>query len=900
VGLVSVGLLMVNVESFGMNRLLIVLILGLMVFGLVSAGEKVSVVILEDDVEQVEGFSVSSDDVEMEVTHEFSSVDGFVAEIDVEDLGKVKAKFGDDVFVEERRFGVMLDVSVPNIGGSDSWILQSEGVNLSGAGQTVCVIDTGVNYNHVALGGCYGDNDPDSSCRVLGGYDYIGDDDDPMDDHGHGTHVAGIVASNDSTYSGVAPDSKIIAMKVLDSSGFSESNADVLAAIDWCVANASRFNISVISMSLGDDGTYNSYCDGLSASWSSMINSAVSAGIPVVISSGNCDSGNQTCTDGVSFPACIENATRVGAVNDSDVLFYMRGALFQLMAPGRSIISSILAGGFGSRSGTSMAAPHIAGSFALMKQYVNLSSQVKSVDELESALNDSGVRLDDSSESGYNFTRINVKEALLSLDGDAADVALVFPVNNHVNLSVNYSFVCSAEDWQLSNLTFRIWNSSGVYYNSTNNLTGTSNESSFDLTDMPLGEYEWNCFVSDALGNLGSASSNSSLTIGYIEVSLNSPVNASYTGVNESEFNCSSRADASYELVNVTFRLWNSSGVLMKNETRNISGFDNSTIFNYTFLSDDVYLWDCVGVNNNSDEGDGVNYSVTYDSVVPSLNLTSLPSSETSSSVSKSFGFNVTDDNIANCSLVVNGVVSLTNSSVNVSLGQSFSQTFTPGTYVWNVNCSDLAGNVNASGENSFVITAPSSGSGGSSGGGGGGGGSSVKVVDVNEWEFWIGKSESLGAGDKMNFNLTSGNHSLEVKKVGNNSVDLVVMSDPVSLTLGIGEEVKLNLSSPDYYDLVVGLNGVLYGKANVSVKRIFSPIRDDSAEPDEVAEEERVFRITEDEEGFELVWVWVGLVVLGLIIGVFLNRKKVKGKDIKKKNGKQNKKVKTKAKRKR
>src|SRR3989338_1907740 len=99
-----------------------------------------------------------------------------------------------------------------------------------------------------------------SSCsKVIGGWDTVNNAANPEDDHGHGTHVAGIVTSSDTTYKGVAPDAKIVAIKALNSAG-SGLSSDIAAGIEWCVNNASSLNISVISMSIGGN-QYTSVCD---------------------------------------------------------------------------------------------------------------------------------------------------------------------------------------------------------------------------------------------------------------------------------------------------------------------------------------------------------------------------------------------------------------------------------------------------------------------------------------------------------------------------------------------------------------------------------------------------------------------------------------------------------------
>ena len=137
----------------------------------------------------------------------------------------------------------------------------------AGDGVKVAIIDTGIDYTHSDLNDSY-----------KGGYDFVNNDDDPMDDAGHGTHCAGIVAAEDNGAGvvGVAPEAYLYGVKVLDSGG-SGYWSDVIAGIDWSVQN----DMQIISTSLGG---------GSFASLWAACDAAYNAGIVVVASAGN--SGN--------------------------------------------------------------------------------------------------------------------------------------------------------------------------------------------------------------------------------------------------------------------------------------------------------------------------------------------------------------------------------------------------------------------------------------------------------------------------------------------------------------------------------------------------------------------------------------------------------------------------------
>ncbi|MFA6461992.1 MAG: S8 family serine peptidase [Candidatus Woesearchaeota archaeon] len=260
--------------------------------------------------------------------------------------------------------------------------------------------------------------------KVIGGWDTYNNDADPKDDHGHGTHVAGIIASEDPVYRGVAPGAKLVAVKALSASG-SGYSSDVVAGIDWCNGNAQKYGISIISMSLGCDGYgcthYQDYCT--QDLTSQVINQSYQRGISVFIAA-----GNSGWTNGISNPACVPNAIPVGGVNENDAIVYNRGNLLKILAPGTNIMSTTLNSGWRSLSGTSMATPHAAGSAALLQQYWKQSTgEPTSPSQLQLLLFNRGKTVYDSG-SGLNFSRIDIYNSILP--------KIIFSSDNSLNNSI--------------------------------------------------------------------------------------------------------------------------------------------------------------------------------------------------------------------------------------------------------------------------------------------------------------------------------------------------------------------------------------------------------------------------------------------------------------------------------
>ena len=203
---------------------------------------------------------------------------------------------------------------------------------------TAYVIDTGVRASHETFGG-----------RVSGGRDFIDNDDDPTDENGHGTHVAGTIGGREY---GVAKGVKIVPVRVLDAQG-SGTTEQVVAGIDWVAQNAS--GPSVANMSLG--GPVDTVLDDA-------VRGAIARGVTFAVAAGN--EGADASDDS---PARVPEAITVAATDRSDrqASFSNYGSVVDLYAPGVRITSSWGTGDTATNtiSGTSMATPHVTGAAAL-------------------------------------------------------------------------------------------------------------------------------------------------------------------------------------------------------------------------------------------------------------------------------------------------------------------------------------------------------------------------------------------------------------------------------------------------------------------------------------------------------------------------------------------------------
>jgi subtilisin len=282
-----------------------------------------------------------------------------------------------------------------------------------GAGINVAVIDTGIDCGH-----------PDLTPNCVYGINYVTKGQIPFDDHGHGTHVAGIIAARDngSGVIGVAPEAALYAVKVLSASG-SGSWSAVASGIVWATQNG----MDVINMSLGGSSFSQALADAVKA--------ASDNGVLVVSAA-----GNSGCCNTVLYPAKLPESMAIAAVDQTDhwASFSSTGPELDVAAPGVSILSTVPTGtctlcdpsGYKKLSGTSMATPHVSGTGALLmsRGFTNLDARA-AIDGTAKDLGDPGF------DTVFGFGRV---DALAAVSGAPPDdvtpptVAFVFPTEGWV------------------------------------------------------------------------------------------------------------------------------------------------------------------------------------------------------------------------------------------------------------------------------------------------------------------------------------------------------------------------------------------------------------------------------------------------------------------------------------
>ena len=309
------------------------------------------------------------------------------------------------------------NLSLQNAAGDAARIAAEYGFD--GAGQTVAVIDTGIAYDHAAFGGGFGEGS-----QVVGGFDFAENDAIPYDDGPagfHGTHVAGVIGSQDAEFSGISPGVDLVALRVFDD--FGVGNLELVEkALQFVIDNKDSYRnpITTVNLSLGT---------GLSDPGFGILEDEFaqleSEGIFISVAAGN--SFQQIGEQGLSYPAVSQHVVPVASHGSDGLLsdFSQRDDRV-LVAPGEDIRSAVpdhlFSNGredaFLRASGTSQAAPWVAGASVILRQ---ANEFVGNFGVTQAELYDQFIETSDQvydAITDTSYSRINFRAALESVIGD--------------------------------------------------------------------------------------------------------------------------------------------------------------------------------------------------------------------------------------------------------------------------------------------------------------------------------------------------------------------------------------------------------------------------------------------------------------------------------------------------
>lgn len=231
------------------------------------------------------------------IKYRLDIINGYAINFPCNCIEKLALISGVDFIADDATLTTLMDVARPVIGGNIA-----NQYKLTGNGIGIGVIDTGV-YPHADL--ALGNN------RIIAFKDFVKDYSFPYDDNGHGTHVAGIAAGNgymsNGKYMGIAPEANIIAIKSMDKNG-SGNTSDIVAGLEWLLKNKNKYNIRVVSLSIGSDPDLSESEDPLVKA----VNRLWDEGLVVVAAAGNSGPKNET----INSPGISKKIITVGSLDD--------------------------------------------------------------------------------------------------------------------------------------------------------------------------------------------------------------------------------------------------------------------------------------------------------------------------------------------------------------------------------------------------------------------------------------------------------------------------------------------------------------------------------------------------------------------------------------------------------
>ncbi len=399
-----------------------------------------------------------------------------------------------------------IDSEAASLINHDDFQQDARFAGIDGSGYSIVIIDSGIDLDHEAFGP---DKDGDGVAdRIVYHYDFAYNDADASDVHGHGSHVSSIAAS-------MAPGANIIHLKVLDDNGYSPGPQENYGwrvkeqALQWVVANASTYNVASVNISLGSFVVTHFFNSLYSDEYKALAEQDIVVSVA---------SGNWGFTGGVNLMSADPNVFSVGSVDDTtgSISFFSdrHETLTTVFAPGSPITAANAYGGYSTWSGTSMAAPHVAGIAALAQELAEREINRRlTVPELKSLLRSTGVTIHDGA-TGLDFKRVDVLalgEAILALgDGGSPipkdDVSQVNGVAVNVNgATVTYEVESYGGGWQDKNPTVTI---DGTEVEIEGNGWKKLDLGSYNITENTVLEFEFRSTAQGEIHGIGFDNDN--------------------------------------------------------------------------------------------------------------------------------------------------------------------------------------------------------------------------------------------------------------------------------------------------------------------------------------------------------------------------------------------------------
>jgi subtilisin len=608
-----------------------------------------------------------------------------------------------------KALGETLPWGVDRIDAELVWNGTENGTNVvagrnAGDGINVSIIDTGMDMDH-----------PDLVDNIKGGHRFVDNgttsDDDYMDDFGHGTHCAGIIAAvdNDLGVIGVSPHVSLYAVKVFKQyeDGYYAYVSDVVRGIEWAVDNGMK----IISMSLGS----NSY----SAALQDACDNTYNAGLLLVAAAGN-DGNAEGTDDNVDYPARYDSVIAVAATDKnnkraiSQIWNSSTGPAIELAAPGVSIYSTWWNDTYAISSGTSMACPHVSGTAALVwKAYPEYNNtQVR--ERLQSTAEDWGAP-DRDDEFGYGL--VDAENATLDTTSPAS-------VTNINETAVGETWI----KWRWTNPLDADFNHTEVWLNRTFMKNIYAPEHSYNATNLyPNTTYEIGTRTVDKSGNVNSSRVNDTATTlpdtTPPEITIISPENKTYATaltllnvsadepINTWMYNLSGTGNVTFDSQNTTTA---NTTITAGEGSNNINVYANDTVGNMGASKLVYFLVD----------------------TIPPPSITNLNKTAVGETWINWTWTNPSDADFNHTEVWINGTF---NNVYEPEHSYNATNLVSNTTYEIGTRTVDDSGNVNSSWVNdtatTFTTKAPPTeeeGHAGSSGGGGGGGGGPISNVPTD------------------------------------------------------------------------------------------------------------------------------------------------------------------------